>query len=228
MSASVKFPRQAGIIVLLGAMMGIVVSLLLNAAYSATPSGVDLPIPPWQPALERIVEPALTFGPVVQVYHFYGRFVLLVIAAFMVGLYGLYANQRIHFAGQLPRLQIWGYRLAMAGLFLSLFGNIGDYWVTVGETLDLIAFVGGTVFGLLLQTTGLALLAVSGLRHASMPKAAAWPLILWFPLAILLLLIGMVNLPSSPLLALSVAWAIIGLSMARAPVAEKEMQEQTV
>jgi hypothetical protein len=228
MSISVKLARQAGIIVFLGAMIGIVVSLLLNAAYSATPSGVDLPIPPWQPALERIVGPALTFGPAVQLYHFYGRFVLLVIAAFMVGLYGLYANQRTHFAGQLPRLQIWGYRLAMAGLFLNLFGNIGDYWVTVGEILDLIAFVGGTVFGLLLQTIGLALLAISGLRRASMPKAAAWPLILWFPLAVLLLLIGMVNLPSSPLLALSVAWAITGASMARAVVAEKELQEQTV
>jgi hypothetical protein len=227
MSASVKLARQAGIIVFLGAMMGIVVSLLLNAAYSATPSGADLPVPPWQPALEQIVGPALTFGPAVQVYHFYGRFLLLVLAAFAVGLYGLHANQRTHFAGQLPHLHVWGFRLAMAGLVLNLFGNVGDYWVTVGEILDLIAFAGGTVVGLLLQAIGLALLAISGLRRASMPKAAAWPLILWFPFTILLLLIGMVNLPSSPLLALSMAWAITGASMARAAATEKELQEQT-
>lgn len=227
MSASMKLARQAGIIVFLGAMMGIVLSLLLNAAYSATPPAVDLPIPPWQPALEQIVGPALSFGPAVQVYHFYGRLVLLVLAAFVVGLYGLYANQRTQFAGQLPRLHIWGYRLAMAGLVLNLLGNVGDYWVTLGETLGLIAFAGGTVVGLLLQVIGFALLAISGLRHASMPKAAAWPLILWFPFAVLLLLIGMVNLPSSPLLALSVAWAITGASMARAVVAERELQEQT-
>jgi hypothetical protein len=227
MSALVKLARQAGIIVFLGAMIGIVVSLLLNAAYSATPDGVDLAMPPWQPALEQIAGAALTFGPTVQVYHFYGRFVLLVLAAFMVGLYGLYANQRSHFAGQLPRLQIWGYRLALFGLFLNLVGNVGDYWLAVAEILDLIAFVGGTFFGLLLQAIGLALIAVSGLRRASMPKAAAWALLLWFPLTILLLLIGMNNLPSSPLLALSLAWAITGASMVRVAATEAELQEQT-
>jgi uncharacterized protein YybS (DUF2232 family) len=97
----------------------------------------------------------------------------------------------------------------------------------VAEILDLIAFVGGTFFGLLLQAIGLALIAVSGLRRASMPKAAAWALLLWFPLTILLLLLGMNNLPSSPLLALSLAWAITGASMVRVAAPEAELQEQT-
>jgi len=228
MPVRVKATRQAGMIALIGAIIGIVVSLLLNAAYSLTPDGVDLPIPPWQPALEQIASPALIFAPAVEVYHLYGKVVLLVVAAFMVGLYGLYANQRAVFDQKPPRPQIWGYRVAMTGLVLNLFGNLGDYWVSVGTTVDLIAFVGGTVVGLLLQAVGLVLLAVPGLRSASMPRPAAGALILWLPFSVALLLVGMENLPSAPLLALSLAWVITGASMVRSGLEHVALQEQTI
>jgi hypothetical protein len=227
MSVSVKSTRRAGTIALIGAIIGVGVSLLLNAAYSLTPSGVDLAIPPWQPALEQIAGPALTFAPPVEVYHLYGRVVLLVVAAFMVGLYGLYASQRAAFDGRPPRLQVWGYRLAMAGLVLNLFGNLGDYWVSVGETINLVAFVVGTFVGLLLQMIGLALLAVGGLRGASMPRSVAWALILVFPSSMLLLLVGMDNLPAAPLLALSLAWAITGASMVWSGLEHRVLHRQT-
>jgi hypothetical protein len=170
----------------------------------------------------------LTFAPTVEVYHLYGRVVLLVIAAFMVGLYGLYASQRAAFDGQPPRLQVWGYRLAMTGLVLNLFGNLGDYWVSVGETINLVAFVVGTFVGLLLLMIGLALLAVGGLRSASMPRPAAWALTLVFPLAVALLLVGMNNLPSAPLLALSLAWVITGASMAWSGSEYRALHKQTI
>ncbi len=215
MSAPMRFTRRAGMIALVGAVIGIVVSLLLNAAYSLTPDGAGLPVPPWQSALEQIARPALTFAPAVEVYHLYGRVVLLVLAAFAVGLYGLYANQRAVFDERPPLLHTWGYRLAMTGLVLSLVGNLGDYWVSVGTIIDLIAFIVGTVVGLLLLAIGLILLAVGGLRSASMPRPVAWALILWFPFSVVLFLVGMVNLPSTPLLALSLAWIITGASMVR-------------
>jgi len=215
MSERMKFSRQTGVIAFIGAVVGIVVSLLLNTAYSLTSDGIDLPVPPWQPALEQIASPFITFAPALEVYHLYGRLVLLVVAAFMVGLYGLYAHQRAVFGEKPARLLIWGYRLAMIGLVLNLFGNLGDYWVSAGETIDFFAFLGGTVFGLLLQVVGLLLLGVGGLRNASLPKSAAWALILWFPFSVVLLLMGMVNLPSVPLLALSIAWAITLLSLVR-------------
>lgn len=228
MSGSMKLTRQAGMVALIGAMIGIVVSLLLNAAYSLTPEGADLPVPPWQPALEQIASPALTFAPAVEVYHLYGRVVLLVVAAFIVGLFGLYANQRAVFDEKPARPQIWGYRLAMTGLILNLFGNLGDYWVSVGETIDLVAFVGGTVLGLLLQAIGLILLAFGGLRSASLPRPVAWALILWFPFSVVLLLVGMENLPSAPLLALSLAWVITGISMVRSGAEDRELHKQSI
>jgi hypothetical protein len=228
MSETLKVNRQAGMIVLIGAIIGVVVSLLLNAAYSSTPDGADLLVPPWQPALERITGPLLTFAPAIEVYHLYGRFVLLVLAAFLIGLFGLYAKQRAIFGGEPPRLLIWGYRLAMTGLVLNLIGNIGDYWVSVTETVDLIAFVGGTVVGLLLIAIGLILLGIGGLRSASLPRPVAWTLILWFPFSIVLLLVGMVNLPSAQLLALSLAWTITGISMIRSRSKEWALNKQPI
>lgn len=213
MSDSMKFTRRAGVIAFVGALFGIAVSLLLNAAYSLTPDGAGLAVPPWQQGLEQIVRPALTFLPAIEVYHLYGRLVFLVFVTFVVGLYGLYAGQRAFFNGKPPRLQAWGYRLAMAGLFLSLFGNIGDYWLSAGETLDFVAFLGGTLLGLLLQVIGFVLFAIAGLRSASLPGAAAWALILWFPFSIVLLVVGMENLPGAPLLALSLAWALVSATM---------------
>jgi hypothetical protein len=228
MSVPVKSTRRAGIIALIGAIIGIVLSLLLNAAYSLTPDGADVSIPPWQPALEQVAGPALTFASPVDVYQLYGRVVLLVVAAFMVGLYGLYANQRTVFAGRPPRLQAWGYRLAMTGLALNLIGNLGDYWVSLGEALNLVAFVVGTFVGLLLQMIGLALLAVGGLRSASMPKPVAWALILVLPSSIALLLVGMDNLPAAPILALSLAWTIAGASMAWSGLEYRALHKQAV
>lgn len=228
MSESKKLTRQAGMIAFIGAVIGIGVSLLLNTAYSLTPDGADLTVPPWQPALEQIASPALTFAPALEVYHLYGRVVLLVVAAFMVGLYGLYANQRAVFDEKPPRLQIWGYRLAMTGLVLNLFGNLGDYWVSVGETIDLVAFVGGTLLGLLLQAIGLILLAIPGLRTASLPRPVAWALLLWFPFTVVLLLVGMENLPSAPILALSLAWVITGVSMVRSGAEDRALHNQTI
>jgi hypothetical protein len=213
MSDSMKFTRRAGVIAFVGALFGIAVSLLLNAAYSLTPDGVGLAVPPWQQPLQQIAGPALTFSPALEVYHLYGRSVFLVFVTFVVGLYGLYASQRAFFDGRPPRLQAWGYRLAMAGFFLSLFGNIGDYWLSAGETLDFVAFLGGTILGLLLGAIGLVLFAIPALRSASLPRAAAYALILWFPFSIVLLLLGMQNLPASPLLALSLAWALVSATM---------------
>jgi hypothetical protein len=228
MSGALKFTRQAGGIALIGAVIGLGVSVLLNAAYSLTPAGADLRIPPWQPALDQIAAPALTFAPGVEVYHLYGRFVFLVTAFFIVGLFGLIANLRAVSAEKPPRLLVWGYRLAMTGLILNLFGNLVDYWMSIGETVDFVAFVGGTFLGLILQAIGLIMLGISGLRSASMPKPAAWALILWFPFSLILLLVGMENLPAAPLLALSLAWVIIGGSMVWLGLEENSLQKQTI
>jgi hypothetical protein len=228
MSGSTMLTKQTGGIALIGALIGIVISILLNAAYSLTPDGAGLPVPPWQPALEQTANPALTFGPPVEVYHFYGRFVLLVLAAFLVGLYGLYANQRAAFKERPSRLLVWGYRLAMTGLVLNLVGNLGDYWVSIGETIGFISFVVGTVVGLLLQVIGLILLGFYGLRSGSLPRAAALAFVLWFPFTIVLLLVGMQNLPSAPLLGLSLAWVIVGGSMVLSSLENRMLQKQSL
>jgi hypothetical protein len=198
---------------LIGAMIGIGVSLLLNAAYSATSAGADLSVPPWQSALERIAGSALTFGSADDVYQWYGRVLVLVLAALMVGLYGLYSNQGAVSNGKPRRSVVLGYRLAMIGLALALVGNFGDYWLRLGTILAHVFFVVGTVLGLLLVAIGLILFGVGGLRGGTLARPVAWALIMWFPLAIVLALLGMENLPSLLLLPLSVAWAITGIAM---------------
>jgi hypothetical protein len=227
MSETMKSTKQAGVIALIGAVTGIGVSVLLNAAYSSTPDGAGLTVPPWQPALEQIAAPALTFAPAIDVYHFYGRLVFLVLAAFTVSVFLLSANQRADFNEKPSRIQTWGFRLAMTGLVLTVVGNLGDYWVSVGEIIDLVAFVGGTVLGLLLLAIGLVLFGVAGLRSASLPKPAAWALMLWFPFTFLLFLVGMANLPAAPLLSLSLAWGITGISIVGSGVEERALRNQT-
>lgn len=223
-----KLIRQAGGITAAGAALGLGVSLMLNAAYSLTPDGAGITIPPWQPALEQIARPALVFAPAVEVYHLYGRIVFLVVAAFAIGLYGLYANQRAVFIHNIPRALRWGYRLTMIGLVLNLIGNLGDYWIALGEIPGLVLFVVGTVVGLLLQAAGLALLGVSGLRSASLPRASALAMILWFPFTFVLFLIGMNNLPAAPLLALSLTWGITSISMVRSRLEAGTLHKQAI
>jgi hypothetical protein len=213
MSFGGKLSRYAGVIVLVGAILGIVISLLLNAAYSATSSGAELSVPPWQSGVERVAGSALTFASADDVYHAYGRVLFVVLAAFIIGLYGLYAKQRTAFDYKPRRSLVWGYRLAMTGLVLALIGNVGDYWLGLGTVLDLIFFVGGTILGLLLVLIGLVLFAVGGLRGASLPRPVAWSFILWFPVAIVLAVLGMENLPSVLVLPLSLAWVVVGMFM---------------
>lgn len=220
--------KQTGGIAVIGAVIGVGVSILLNAAYSSTPDGVDLTVPSWEHGLKQFAAPLLTFAPAVETYHFYGRLVFPVIVAFIVGLYGLYKGKLAASSEKIPGLQKWGYRIALTGLVLNLFGNLSDYWVNAGETINFLAFLAGTFLGFALVLIGTLLFGISGLRNASLPKPAAWALILWFPVSMALLVAGMQNLPATPVLALSLAWIVIGSSMVRSGEKVQPLHKQTI
>ena len=203
--------RQAGLVAILGGTLGIVLSLLVTAAYHLTPDGATESVAPWEPALTNVAEPLLTFAAPTAVYNTYGTLAFFVFAGLLVGLLGLRASRRSVPSGENPgRLERWGFRAAIAGLALNLLGNVGDYWLGRPETLDFLAFLVGTLVGLRVLTVGFALLAIAALRTGALSRGVALSFLLWLPAAIAVSELGLNNIPGGPLLPLSLVGMVLG------------------
>ena len=214
--ANATWLRYYGLGAVAGGLLGISLSLLMSAAYHLTPEGASEAMAPWEPALRAIAEPVLTFAGPTTVYNTYGRVGFVVFAGVLAGLLGLRAFRRAGIsAGRVSvgRTERWGLRLAMVGIALNLLGNVGDYWIGRPEALDFVAFLVGTVVGLLALGVGLALLGVAGLRSGSLARPVAWSLLLWLPAALLASFAGLNNIPGGAFLPLGVVGVLLGYQL---------------
>lgn len=212
--ASLRYVRRGSLGAVLGSVLGIVVAPLMTAAYHTTAGGATEAQAVWEPALTRLARPLLTFAAPNMVYATYGKLCLVVFLGILAGVLALRTYLSLR-QGTQPsgKLHRWGFTLALGGLALNLFGNIGDYWIGEGTLFEGVAFLVGTILGLLLLAVGFAMVGTGALRTGGLPRIAAWLLILWLPISVALIFIGLNNLPSGPLLALSVVWVIVGLGL---------------
>ena len=202
--------RLAGLATILGGILGIVLSPLLTAAYHLTPDGATETAPPWEPVLGNLAGPLLTFAAPTAVYETYGALACFVFAGLLAGVLGLRARRRSASGASAGRLERWGFRAAVAGLTLNLLGNVGDYWLGRPETLDFLAFLVGTVIGLLVLAVGFAVLGIAALRTGAPSRVVAWSFLLWLPAAIVVSELGVNNIPGGPLLPLSLVGMVLG------------------
>lgn len=209
-----KRVHQAGLVALLGGVLGIALSPLMTAAYHLTPDGATESTAAWEPMLRSALEPLLTFAGPIAVYEMYGALAFFVFGSLLVGLLGLQAHRRSMTSGKHPsRLEVWGFRAAITGLVLNLLGNVGDYWIGSPDTLDFIAFLGGTVIGLLMLSIGFGLLGVVALRTGLLSQVVGWSMVLFLPAVILVSVLGLNNIPGGPLLPLGIISLFLGYDL---------------
>lgn len=224
--------RQAGLVAIVSGAFGVVLSLLVTAAYHLTPDGMTESVAPWEPALRNLAEPLLTFAAPTAVYDTYGALAFFVFAGLLVGLLGARAHRRSAASGaNAGRLERWGFRAAIAGLALNLLGNVGDYWLGRPEVVDFLGFLVGTLAGLLVLAVGLALLGIAALRTGAPSRVVAWSFLLWVPVTVVVSAVGLNNIPGGPLLPLSLVGIALGYHLRSAtetPAEPSRADDETV
>ncbi len=207
--SSSNFIRWAGLVAMLGGIVGILYSPFYALAYFATEEGassLEAPLATaWAGAVRPILEPFLTFAPPEVVYLTYGKSFSFVVVGWMAGLLALHARQATH-AGRLER---WGFRVAFAGTVLGLLGSIGVYWIWGAIDLLFLSFM---VPALLLFSIGFPLFGAGTLRTKVAPRLGAWLLIVGGLPGIFLLtfLLGQLTMG---LLLLNLAWVVLGYTL---------------
>ena len=209
---SAKRVRQAGSTTMLGGALAIVLAPLVTAAYHLTPEGATESVAPWEPALRDLAGGLLTFASPTVVYNVYGALAFLAFAGLLTGVVGLRVHRRSASGStdRVGRAERWGFRAAIAGLALNLVGNVGDYWIGSPEMLDFLAFLVGTVVGLLVLAVGFALVGIAALQTGFLPPLVAWSLVLWLPAAVALSALGLNNIPGGALVPLGVVGVVLG------------------
>ena len=114
---------------------------------------------------------------------------------------------------QLSRREQWGFRLALGGLLLSLLGNIGDYWIGQPELVDFLGFLIGTIGGLFVMAVGFALLGYDAWRSRTLSTGSAALLVLWFPVAMIVMSVWLDNIPGGALLPLELVGVTLGFDL---------------
>ena len=203
-----------GTAAIIGGVTGIVLSPLMSAAYHHTPDGSGDALAIWEPTLREVAAPLLTFSNPVAVYTIYGMAAITVFLGLLLGVLGYRAYRG---AGPtdttLTRLQRWGFRLALGGLFLSLVGNIGDYWIGQPELVDFLGFLIGTIGGLLVVAVGFALLGYDAWQSRTLSRGTAALLLLWLPVAIAVMSLGLDNIPGGALFPLGLVGITLGFDL---------------
>ena len=205
---------RGGVAAVLGGVIGIVLSPLMSVAYQRTPDGTGDVLAPWEPALREAAMPLLTFADPVTVYTVYGRAAITVFLGLLLGVLGYRAYRH---SGQadatIPRREQWGFRLALGGLLLSLLGNIGDYWIGQPELVDFLGFLIGTIGGLFVMAVGFAVLGYDAWRRGTLSRGSAALLVLWFPVALVVMSTWLDNIPGGALLPLGLVGVILGFDL---------------
>ncbi len=202
--------RWSGLAAMLGSALGIVVAPVITSAYSLSEDSSGQ-TPPWEPAFSNLFDPLFGFASSEAVYATYGKLYFFVFLGFLLGLLGFRAQRR----GSAGRLERWGFRVALVGVALNLFGNIPDYWFGEGTWFEALGFFLGTFLGLLALTVGSAMLGIAWLRAGTASRLGAWVLILALPGTGLLTFLGFGNIPSGPALWFCFAWLVLGYALWR-------------
>ena len=203
--------RYAGLAAVWGGVLGAAVSLLAGAAYynqDWSRGGA----PEWTRAFIRLLGDAFTFASAQEVYHTYGRAFFPALLLILLGVLGLQACCLLR-SGKPAG---WGYRLVIAGLVMSLLGNLADYWLgpqSLGWTASVIGFVVGTELGMLVYTLGAGLMARLLWQESILPAWLAALLAVSPLLGLLLLFWGVRHIPGGFFLPVSLSWVLIGLKM---------------
>lgn len=213
--ATPEHRRLAGSIAIGAGLVGIALSPLMNAAYHLTAEGAPESRVAWELTLRENAGAVLSFAAPTTVYNVYGRAGFVVFAGLLAGLLALRASRSTrrtedHTSG---RLEWWGFRTAFVGLGLNLLGNVGDYWLGRPEWLDTVAFLVGTLLGLLVLVVGLALLGVVGWQTRTHSRLLAGAFLLWLPAALALSVVGLDNIPGGAFVPLGVVAVVLGLEL---------------
>lgn len=205
---------RGGVAAVLGGITGIVLSPLMSVAYNRTPDGTGDVLAPWEPALREAAMPLLTFSDPVAVYTVYGMAAITVFLGLLLGVLGYRAYRH---SGQadtaMSRREQWGFRLSIGGLLLSLLGNIGDYWIGQPELVDFLGFLIGTIGGLFVMAVGFALLGYEAWGSGTLSTVSAALLVLWFPVAMIVMSVWLDNIPGGALLPLGLVGVTLGFDL---------------
>ena len=201
--------RYSGLAAVWGGVLGAADSILLAAAFYNHD---------WSRPAARVGRPRsfhcwarpLIFAPPETVYRTYGRILLVVQVLLLLGAVGLEACVVLRSG----KRSGWGFKLVVAGLVMSLLGNLADYWISpqpIGHTFILVGFLIGVELGALVYLVGALLLAGQLLAEKLLPAWLAWLLGLAPALGLLLSLWGVRQIPGGFFLPVSLSWAITGL-----------------
>jgi len=185
--------------------------LLLTPIQASIFSGADAA------PLVRIARPLLdlsdrvhrALGPRLglDAYYFYGRMFFLVYLAAIAGLVGLHALQ----SGRERRERTW-FRVVLAGLVLSLVGDLVAYWGGSGDiSQSPVQGLGFTfeMLAVLAMLIGAVFYGRVTLRGDAVPDWVAWLLVIAGPAAVpVVFLVGYI--PHGAVLPLSLAMAVVG------------------
>jgi len=190
-------------------VLGAADSILLAAAFYNHAWSQES-APGWARGLVGLLGQAFTFAPAETVYRTYGRILLVAQILFLLGAVGLEACVVLRSG----KRSGWGFRLVVAGLVMSLLGNLADYWISpqpIGHTFLVIGFVIGVELGALVYLVGALLLAGQFLADKLLPVGLAWLLGLAPALGLLLSIWGVRQIPGGFFLPVSLSWAATGL-----------------
>lgn len=201
--------RYSGLAAVWGGVLGVADSLLLAAAFY-NHAWSQAAAPTWASGLVGLLGQAFTFAPPETVYRTYGRILLIVQVLLLLGAVGLEACVVLRSG----KRSGWGFRLVVAGLVMSLLGNLADYWIdpqTASHTFLLVGFVIGVELGALVYLVGALLLAGQFLAENLLPAWLAWLLALSPAVGLLLSIWGIRQIPGGFFLPVSLSWAVTGL-----------------
>ena len=203
----------------LGAVVGFVVALLLGVIQSNIFNGPAAPgwVQAFTPWLELANEWRESLPLSTGDYYFFGRIFFVV---YLLTIGGFVAwQQRTDTA--LPTRPA-SYPILLIALALALVGDVASYWGGIGQ-FNTVQGLGFAVELLALAIAGIAT-SIYGWqlrRMGAQPRPVTWPLILTFPLAVVVLF-ALGYAPHGPMIAISAASAVVGavtLTAPRAPPA---------
>jgi hypothetical protein len=201
--------RFSGLAALWGGVLGAVDSILLAAAFYNHAWSQES-APGWAHGLVGLVGQAFSFAQPEVVYRTYGRILLVAQVLFLLGAVGLEACVVLR-SGKRGG---WGFRLVVAGLVMSILGNLADYWISpvpIGHTFLVIGFVIGVELGALVYLVGALMLAGQLMADRLLSTGLAWLLGLAPAVGLLLSIWGVRQIPGGFFLPVSLSWAATGM-----------------
>lgn len=204
--------RFEAVVVLLAGIAAIFVSFFAALAYYL-PLWARAEAPAWILAAQTIFVDALTFDDAVNVYRTYGRVFVFIALAFVIGWTALRARR----GNTLQGSENLGWELARGGTLALALGTFADFWVgsALLGNLSPILFSLLTIGGGAISLVGMLLLAWSWARNKTAP---IWMAYLWggaVVLAVVLTVWVLRHIPSGYMLAIGIAWAVMGVAWLR-------------